>query len=267
MLSSTFRPIARSAVRSIRQLSSQAQQGAAHSGSSLRYAAVAASALAAGGYAVYVREPTRNDNLRDWIPKDHNQSVRESVLDQNSLKVPLHKRTSPAQQESAQEVVKQKAKQADEEAGPQGAFNEETGEINWDCPCLGGMAQGPCGEDFKAAFSCFVFSDVEPKGMDCVEKFQAMQTCFRKHPEIYAEEIDDDQPKEGESAGASYDAPVPKAPEKNPASRENNVITKQTHLNNPAKGVEKLRPRGERMQGSADKAPGNPSPAHGDGSA
>lgn len=60
----------------------------------------------------------------------------------------------------------------EEEAGQQGAFNPETGEINWDCPCLGGMADGPCGEDFKAAFSCFVYSTEEPKGMDCIEKFQ-----------------------------------------------------------------------------------------------
>jgi len=29
------------------------------------------------------------------------------------------------------------------------------GEINWDCPCLGGMANGPCGQEFRAAFSCF----------------------------------------------------------------------------------------------------------------
>ena len=29
------------------------------------------------------------------------------------------------------------------------------GEINWDCPCLGGMPNGPCGEEFKDAFSCF----------------------------------------------------------------------------------------------------------------
>jgi len=29
------------------------------------------------------------------------------------------------------------------------------GEINWDCPCLGGMASGPCGQEFRAAFSCF----------------------------------------------------------------------------------------------------------------
>lgn len=60
----------------------------------------------------------------------------------------------------------------EQEAGQQGAFNPETGEINWDCPCLGGMADGPCGEDFKAAFSCFVYSTEEPKGIDCIEKFQ-----------------------------------------------------------------------------------------------
>jgi mitochondrial intermembrane space import and assembly protein 40 len=58
------------------------------------------------------------------------------------------------------------------EASQQGAFNPETGEINWDCPCLGGMADGPCGEEFKAAFSCFVYSKEEPKGMDCIDKFQ-----------------------------------------------------------------------------------------------
>ncbi|KAI0427700.1 hypothetical protein F5Y09DRAFT_24067 [Xylaria sp. FL1042] len=80
----------------------------------------------------------------------------------------------------------------EEEAAQQGAFNPETGEINWDCPCLGGMAHGPCGEEFKAAFSCFVYSEQEPKGMDCIDKFQHMQDCFRLHPEVYGEELADD---------------------------------------------------------------------------
>lgn len=62
--------------------------------------------------------------------------------------------------------------EVEEEAGQQAAFNPETGEINWDCPCLGGMADGPCGEQFKTAFSCFVYSDQEPKGMECIDKFQ-----------------------------------------------------------------------------------------------
>lgn len=60
----------------------------------------------------------------------------------------------------------------EEEAGQEAAFNPETGEINWDCPCLGGMAHGPCGEEFKAAFSCFVYSKEEPKGIDCIENFK-----------------------------------------------------------------------------------------------
>jgi intermembrane space import and assembly protein 40 len=61
---------------------------------------------------------------------------------------------------------------SEDEGGQSAAFNPETGEINWDCPCLGGMADGPCGENFKAAFSCFVFSQEEPKGMDCIDKFK-----------------------------------------------------------------------------------------------
>lgn len=40
---------------------------------------------------------------------------------------------------------------------------------------------------FREAFSCFVFSEQEPKGIDCVAKFKAMQDCFREHPDVYAE--------------------------------------------------------------------------------
>lgn len=88
-----------------------------------------------------------------------------------------------AKEEEAQQAAPQQAtttteaektpEQLEQEAGEnQGAFNPETGEINWDCPCLGGMAHGPCGDEFKAAFSCFVYSNEEPKGMDCVDRFQ-----------------------------------------------------------------------------------------------
>lgn len=80
----------------------------------------------------------------------------------------------PAETEAAPERVLEPGspEALEQEATQQGAFNPETGEINWDCPCLGGMADGPCGEDFKAAFSCFVYSTEEPKGMDCIDKFQ-----------------------------------------------------------------------------------------------
>lgn len=96
---------------------------------------------------------------------------------------------------SAEELQKEEEAQLEptnQEAEKEGAYNPDTGEINWDCPCLGGMAHGPCGEEFKLAFSCFVFSEAEPKGIDCVEKFQGMQECFRKYPEYYAEQIKDE---------------------------------------------------------------------------
>lgn len=119
--------------------------------------------------------------------------------------------TQPPQEESLDDLESQ--------AGQEGAFNPETGEINWDCPCLGGMAHGPCGEEFKAAFSCFVYSTEEPKGMDCIEKFKfvfplllslphrawhikgftnrviyrGMQDCFRLHPDIYGSELQEDE--------------------------------------------------------------------------
>ncbi|XP_023152840.1 coiled-coil-helix-coiled-coil-helix domain containing 4b [Amphiprion ocellaris] len=62
------------------------------------------------------------------------------------------------------------------------------GEINWNCPCLGGMASGPCGTEFKDAFSCFHYSKEEVKGSDCLEQFRAMQECMQRYPELYPQE-------------------------------------------------------------------------------
>ncbi|PNP43973.1 hypothetical protein TGAMA5MH_04258 [Trichoderma gamsii] len=100
----------------------------------------------------------------------------------------------------------------EEEASQEGAFNPETGEINWDCPCLGGMAHGPCGEEFKTAFSCFVYSTEEPKGMDCIDKFQGMQECFRQYPEIYGSELEDEEAEAEAGDAAAGDAAAAAAP-------------------------------------------------------
>ncbi|XP_073816627.1 mitochondrial intermembrane space import and assembly protein 40-B [Musca autumnalis] len=59
------------------------------------------------------------------------------------------------------------------------------GEINWSCPCLGGMATGPCGVQFREAFSCFHYSEADPKGSDCYEAFRTMQDCFTEYPTVY----------------------------------------------------------------------------------
>lgn len=59
------------------------------------------------------------------------------------------------------------------------------GNINWSCPCLGGMATGPCGVQFRDAFSCFHYSTAEPKGSDCYAAFRTMQDCFGEYPTVY----------------------------------------------------------------------------------
>ncbi|ORZ15288.1 P-loop containing nucleoside triphosphate hydrolase protein [Absidia repens] len=120
------------------------------------------------------------------------------------------------QEETVTPSQKEDTATAEEENDQSAAYDPETGEINWDCPCLGGMAQGPCGEQFKAAFSCFVYSEAEPKGFDCVEKFKNMQDCFREHPDIYGDEIDDDDEEE-----TAASAPVPT---ETPAAEEQQKI-------------------------------------------
>ncbi|GAO51947.1 hypothetical protein G7K_6035-t1 [Saitoella complicata NRRL Y-17804] len=120
------------------------------------------------------------------------------------------KADSKKAEKKASKDDKKEDKKEGEDSSQQGAFNEETGEINWDCPCLGGMAHGPCGPEFREAFSCFVYSKEEPKGMECVDKFRGMQECFRKHPEIYGEEIADDEEMPEPEQAAKEASPVGK---------------------------------------------------------
>lgn len=85
-----------------------------------------------------------------------------------------------------------KLEEEDPNEDPEGeGFILPTGEINWDCPCLGGMASGVCGDQFKSAFTCFHLSQEEVKGADCLEQFISMQECFRHHPELFPRDNDD----------------------------------------------------------------------------
>jgi len=135
------------------------------------------------------------------------------ALDSDSTPVPKPKtRASLAQSSDAPSAPSPDAaddngdaalpSEEDGEASSQAAFDPATGKINWDCPCLGGMAYGPCGMQFREAFSCFVFSEEDPKGIDCVEKFKAMQDCFRENPDVYGEEIMNDDEEEGDESYA-----------------------------------------------------------------
>lgn len=135
----------------------------------------------------------------------------------------------------------------EEDAGQGGAFNPETGEINWDCPCLGGMAHGPCGEQFKGAFSCFVYSDEEPKGMDCIEKFQEMQDCFRKYPEIYGAELEDDEPPEEAEEDVAQDLAVQQND-----TRQRDESSRDAQVSRAAKEADRQAPSQEPAKSSHD---------------
>ncbi|XP_071746921.1 mitochondrial intermembrane space import and assembly protein 40-A-like [Lepeophtheirus salmonis] len=77
-----------------------------------------------------------------------------------------------------------------------------------------GMAIDPCGVEFRKAFSCFHYSEVEVKGSDCIEKFNGMQDCMKEYPDLYDE-------RNGGSGGSSMpsgenedSSPPPKEGEK-----------------------------------------------------
>jgi intermembrane space import and assembly protein 40 len=129
----------------------------------------------------FLAEQSNSNNLLD-TNKTHGKEHTDSSA------TPSFVSNRPALVESEQEQERETStdsEQGDDE-GTSGAYDPITGEINWDCPCLGGMAHGPCGQYFRDAFSCFVYSEEEPKGINCVDKFKAMQDCFREHPDIYA---------------------------------------------------------------------------------
>ncbi|XP_053698107.1 mitochondrial intermembrane space import and assembly protein 40-B [Sabethes cyaneus] len=77
----------------------------------------------------------------------------------------------------------------------------ENGDINWNCPCLGGMATGPCGVEFRDAFSCFHYSEAQPKGSDCYDAFKTMQDCMANYPGVYKQTANDDDAEEGLDMG------------------------------------------------------------------
>lgn len=74
------------------------------------------------------------------------------------------------------------------------------GEINWLCPCLGGLPYGPCGFEFRQFFECIhALQDDEgdkeassAKAQECFPKFASMKECFSKFPKLYPPDEDDD---------------------------------------------------------------------------
>lgn len=61
------------------------------------------------------------------------------------------------------------------------------------------MASGPCGTQFKEAFSCFHYSKEEVKGSECIDNFRNMQECMQRYPELYPQEEDNESSSQAES--------------------------------------------------------------------
>lgn len=95
---------------------------------------------------------------------------------------------------------------------------KEDGSLNWSCPCLGGMATGPCGVEFREAFQCFHYSEADPKGSDCLEPFREMSKCMSEFPGVYGNKEDnvmnvnddDDNEDSKEAPSSSSDSTVGK---------------------------------------------------------
>jgi len=90
----------------------------------------------------------------------------------------------------------------DVEDEPVGLIDDD-GEINWSCPCLGGMSTGPCGVEFREAFTCFHYSTEEPKGSDCLGPFRQMSECMAQYPNVYGSKEDKAEEAPSETATAS----------------------------------------------------------------
>ncbi|KAM4613778.1 mitochondrial intermembrane space import and assembly protein 40-B-like [Polymixia lowei] len=101
-----------------------------------------------------------------------------------------------------------------------------SGEINWNCPCLGGMASGPCGTEFKEAFSCFHYSKEEVKGSDCLEQFRSMQQCMQIYPELYPQE---DEKETQESSPETDQTSQDSAPAETSTSNTTSASAQDSH--------------------------------------
>ncbi|KAG5957504.1 hypothetical protein E4U58_005957 [Claviceps cyperi] len=226
-LSNLRAPACRSAPRRLASTASPADRPSSWKGSALRWGLAVAAVYYYNTSTVFADELEAQEPLTRTAPSSFAESETptvESVVDKKrqepetktqDLNTASETRvvesatlkSQPSIEAQTDAATASPEEELEEDAPREAAFNPETGEINWDCPCLGGMAHGPCGEEFKAAFSCFVYSTDEPKGMDCIDKFQGMQECFRKYPDHYGAELTDDDDEVAEDQASESDAP------------------------------------------------------------
>ncbi|KAD6454365.1 hypothetical protein E3N88_09071 [Mikania micrantha] len=74
-----------------------------------------------------------------------------------------------------------------------------------ECPCIQNLRSGPCGSQFSEAFLCFMKSNAEEKGSDCVHPFVALQRCIQTNPNAFPNDVlENDEPEAQEKPPQNY---------------------------------------------------------------
>ena len=79
------------------------------------------------------------------------------------------------------------------------------GEINFDCPCLGNMPNGPCGLLFRDSFTCWVKNKDDDKTFveKCKDKFISWEACTSQYKSIYHPEEESKSKAATEATGTN----------------------------------------------------------------
>ena len=95
------------------------------------------------------------------------------------------------------------------------------GSINWDCPCLGNLPNGPCGPSFRESFQCWVeYRDDEKDFAEkCYDKFISWEGCLSQHKAIYRPEEQDSKASTSDNNKAE---PAPISNDTSPVEDINN---------------------------------------------
>lgn len=91
--------------------------------------------------------------------------------------------------------------------GPVG-FVQPNGELNFGCPCVGGLHAGPCGYEMREFISCNFYNSQDkedPRGHECDDKMYAMMQCIDKHEEYYKHKMSSDPEDEDDDPFAITD--------------------------------------------------------------
>merc|ERR1712151_268285 len=58
--------------------------------------------------------------------------------------------------------------------------------IDWECPCLSDVRQGPCADAFRSAFECAHYAENDVARLECKPRMEIMADCVRANREQYS---------------------------------------------------------------------------------